>query len=134
MARPLRGKPTPTVSHPLVVNVKAKGAQWDVYVGRNTCPCGMAGCEHMQGDWGNPFPLSKHGPRETMARFFDFVEGVLANNDPGFTARVRALAGKRLGCYCKGRYPVCHAEVLARLAEGERIKSIRADVMGRLPS
>ena len=113
-----------SVTHKRVANVGKKGATWDLYVGRNQCPCGLAGCSHVRGSWGNPFSLQEHGPVGCMTKFFD----LLASCKPD----VSMLRGKVLGCWCKGRYPVCHAEALARLADGEPLDAIRADMLARL--
>lgn len=127
------------VTHPRVVNVKAKGAEWDVYVGRGPCPA-----RGSHGPWGNPFPVGAHG-REAMTLYLRFLSGERfgmvgpvahapgAERGPDLVERARReLRGKVLGCWCKGRYPVCHAEVLARLADGEALDAIRADMLARI--
>lgn len=49
---------------------------------------------------------------------------------------IEARTGKVLGCWCVGRFPVCHGEVLARLADAvdmlAELALIRADVLARL--
>lgn len=127
-----RRAPAPQVTHPRVAHVKRD--PFDIYVGRGECPCkrpiGVPRCAHHQGDdWGNPFALAMWGPLECMTKFFD----MLAESGPGLHGYIRdRLRGKVLGCWCKGRYPVCHAEALARLADGEALDAIRADMLSRL--
>lgn len=123
--------------HERVVNVRAPGARWDVYVGRGRCPCDLRPCPHATRvrsgpllrvvDWSNPHKLADHGP-EAMRRYLDG----LVVNESGFDIRALArdfLPGLVLGCWCAGRYPTCHGEVLARLADGDELENIRADVL-----
>ena len=113
--------------HPRIVNVMAPGASWDVYVGRGSCPKrGAAGRTR----FGNPWPVARYGDR-AMTLYLDWVEKLQATSNP-FREAVRELRGKVLGCWCVGRFPVCHGEVLARLADGEDLTAIRADVLSRL--
>lgn len=120
--------------HPRVVNVRAAGAEWDVYVGRGRCPCKASPrCTHDTRvatgnvlrvmDWGNPFKVDAHGP-EAMRLYMDHLVGT----DTPALAR-NFLPGLVLGCWCAGRYPVCHGEVLARLADGDELEDIRVDVL-----
>lgn len=126
-----------TALHARVVNVRA--AACDVYVGRdNRDPKG-------RGRWGNPWTVARYGDR-AMANYIDWIDRVLSDAPRGgrFVEALKTLEGKVLGCWCAGRYPVCHAEVLARLADagaacGWRLEElraalhdIRADVMSRL--
>lgn len=121
--------------HPRVVNVLHKGAEWDVYVGRGRCPCSLRPCPHqvrvivdglnVRIDWSNPYPIDAYGP--------DCMRLFLENVAPQCVAQARLyLPGLRLACWCRGRYPFCHAEVWARLADGEELAAIRADVLARL--
>lgn len=118
------------VKHPRVAHVKRD--PFDVYVGRGRCPCRKSGSpcaheRHGRGAWGNPFTVERYGV-SCMWHYFDWLE-----DNPTRVACARAaLAGLVLGCWCKGRYPVCHAEVLARLADGEPMADIRADMVARL--
>lgn len=115
--------------HPRVAHVKRD--QFDIYVGRGRCPCpGVKPCAHHHGDdWGNPFALAMWGPLECMTKFL----AMLADGGPGLLDYIRhRLSGKVLGCWCKGRYPVCHGDVLARIADGEALDAIRADVLARI--
>jgi hypothetical protein len=78
------------VSHARVVNVMAKGATWDVYIGRGRCPRTGA-----RGPWGNPWKVAEHGD-EAMVLFLDFL-----SERRLLVAKARAeLAGKVLGCWC----------------------------------
>lgn len=92
------------------VNVRREDC--DIYVGRPS-------------RWGNPFPVAVHG-RAAMRLYMDH----LAEHPEEVEDARRLLPGLRLGCYgCK---PVCHAEVLARLANREELQAIREDVIERL--
>lgn len=117
--------------HPRLVNVATAGAEWDVYVGRGNCPRrGPAGRTR----FGNPWPVARYGV-DAMKRYLDHVEKLL-KTVPAFGAAVRELRGKVLGCWCVGRYPCCHGEVLARLADAvdmlAELVLIRADLLARL--
>lgn len=113
-----------------VVNATKRGGkrpEFDAYTGRGPCPCEQRVCPH-GGGLGNPFD------RDLIA-FLDYaVERI--RTQPGYRAAVSELRGKRLACWCvdvtpaRGRRPQCHAEVLARLAEGEDPSTIRADLEG----
>jgi hypothetical protein len=79
-----------------------------VYIGR-------AGRGH-DGYFGNPFVLSRTESRgATIERFRAYAEHRIAN-DPTYRARVAALKGKTLLCFCAPA--PCHGNVLAELAEG----------------
>lgn len=117
--------------HPRLVNVMDPAAEWDVYVGRGNCPRrGPSGRTR----FGNPWTVARYG-HEAMTRYLDHVENLL-KTVPAFGAAVRELRGKVLGCWCVGRYPCCHGEVLARLADAvdmlAELVLIRADVLARL--
>lgn len=81
--------------------------QYDVYIGR-------AG-NGKDGYFGNPFRLGAHESRgSTIDRYRAwFLERV--DRDPEFRARVMALKGKRLGCFCKPQ--ACHGDVIAEWIE-----------------
>lgn len=97
-----------------VVNRRNKGARYDVYVGRPS-------------EWGNPYGYEEG----TLARFKTRTREIAVRkyeqwvrNQPTLVARIRReLGGKTLGCWCiddDGRLPkpvVCHAQVLARIAD-----------------
>ena len=113
------------MSHPRVVNVRAKGARWDVYIGRGRCPA-----TRRPGKWGNPFKVEEHGP-DAMRLYVDWLAEGGREARGMLLARVREqLAGRVLGCFCAPR--LCHGEVLARLADGEPLEAIRADVLAQV--
>ena len=112
--------------HPRVVNVRAPGARWDVYVGRGRCPSTGS-----YGKWGNPFTLTKNGP-EAMRLFIDWLGETWDSPNPGLREAFRdrltmQLEGRVLGCWCAPG--PCHAEVLARLMDGEELSAIRAGML-----
>lgn len=81
-----------------VVNLD-KAEPYDVYIGRGT-------------PWGNPYAIGFSGDRNEVIRKFkyDFDRGFVRDGEE-FKKRLRALAGKRLGCHCKPF--ACHGDVLA---------------------
>jgi hypothetical protein len=86
------------MSHPLVMN-KHKGDRFEVYVGRPS-------------KWGNPFVIGRDGSRAEVLEKFE--RWLTAN--PALMSQLHELRGKRLGCFCA---PLdCHADILARLANG----------------
>lgn len=106
------------MTHARVVNVRHPGATWDVYAGRGNDPRTGA-----PGQLGNPFDFRVHG-REAMRLYLDDRARVLEE----FTAFCREhLHGKTLGCWCAPK--LCHAELPARLADGEDFETIRADLL-----
>lgn len=110
-----------TLTHPRALNVRARGARWDVYVGRGRCPA-----TGELGRFGNPFTIERHGPR-ALVRFLDMLAGLSAEH----LAYLRAeLRGRVLGCWCAPR--PCHAVILARLADGDELSAIRSDVLRAL--
>lgn len=97
-----------------VVNIRLH--DYDVYMGR-------AGKGH-DGYFGNPHRRVDGPPGSTLDAFRDyFFERV--EEDPEFRARVMALRGKRLGCFCvdKPWLPgtpgmfFCHAQIIAQFIE-----------------
>lgn len=82
-----------------VVNLRR--GPFDVYIGR-------AG-RGMDGYFGNPFDVRVHGA-SAMPKFIEYFHKRLMT-DPEFKRRVIALAGKRLGCFCKPAD--CHGDVIA---------------------
>lgn len=109
------------MAHPRVVNVRHPSARWDVYVGRGRCPA-----TGVTGRWGNPFSVREHG-RAAIRLYIDH----LAQRGSVPRVAIRAgLAGKVLGCWCAPG--PCHAEVLARLADGEQLEAIRAALLARV--
>ena len=97
-----------------VVNIRLDA--YDVYIGR-------AG-RGEDGYFGNPFWLGREEARgATIARFKEyFLERV--EKDAVFRARVLALRGKKLGCFCKGRAGPginvpCHGDVIAEWVDAQ---------------
>lgn len=117
--------------HPLVRNVRE---DYDVY-------CGRPSREDLRKDpgletrhWGNPFShQDTKGPIETIKvgsvaeavqAFIDWMNGdawewVEPTRRRIMRSNVMSLRGKRLACFCKGRYDDCHCNVLARYANRE---------------
>ena len=88
-----------------VVNLRRE--PYDVYIGR-------AG-KGRDGYFGNPFRLGSQTSRESvMADFRLYFFGRLLD-DPEFRARVGALKGKVLGCFCKPA--ACHGDVIVEWLE-----------------
>ncbi len=90
---------------------------YDVYVGRP----GFG----EPGPFGNLHPVGRpcrlcggrvHSPAESLACFTRDFRARLVR-DPSFRAAVRALRGRRLGCYCDGTH--CHAKVIAAWADSD---------------
>jgi hypothetical protein len=100
-----------------------------VYVGRGSCPCRSPNCCHEAtfgvGMWGNPFAVDRHG-LDAMRLYLDF----LAETPAHVAAAREKLRGRVLACWCAPR--LCHGEVLARLADGEPLEAIRADVLAQV--
>lgn len=95
-----------------VVNLHVE--QYDVYIGRPG--------HNLDGYFGNPVRLGQKCPvcrgvhkhrGGTLLCFEDYARQRLAV-DTTYRARVKALFGKRLGCFC--RPSACHGDVLATLA------------------
>lgn len=75
---------------------------YDVYIGRPT-------------KWGNPFHINDLRNREQAVRAY---KGWIIKQ-PHLLAALGELRGKRLGCFCKPE--ACHGDILAKLADGEKI-------------
>lgn len=77
--------------------VVRKDEPHDVYIGRPS-------------EWGNPFVIGPDGDRPTViAKYRAWIL-----QQPHLMAKVRGLAGKRLGCFCAPE--ACHGDVLSELA------------------
>lgn len=112
------------MSETVVVHV---GEAHDVYIGRARWG------NHENGEFGNPHPVglcrrcgTSHTRGEAVAAYKSyFWERV--NSDPAFRARVQALRGKRLACFCKrpgSPERACHGDVIvAWLNAGCPLKS-----------
>lgn len=85
---------------PEVVNLKKDS--YDVYIGRGS-------------RWGNPFHIGKDGTREDVIQKYriwlwrEIKAGRITKED------LKALRGKRLGCFCKPE--ACHGDVLVAATE-----------------
>ena len=87
-------------AHTLVVNMRTRGAVWDVRIDRGT-------------PWGNPFVIGPDGDREAVLQRY----ALWLPAQPELMAALDRLRGKRLGCWCA---PLpCHGHILARLANVE---------------
>jgi hypothetical protein len=122
------------VLHPRLVNARdlRRRVDWTdqhVYVGRNNCPCGALGCKH-KATLGNPFSVAQYGATGDVPRLF---HRMLAGN-PVLLRFVREVckAPAVIVCHCDGtgaRW--CHGETLARVADGERVEAVAAEVARR---
>ncbi|GIW44658.1 MAG: hypothetical protein KatS3mg077_1940 [Candidatus Binatia bacterium] len=82
--------------------VHCRRESFDVYIGRPT-------------QWANPFHVGLHGTREQVIA--QFCRRLIRH--PGLLRGVWSLRGYRLGCRCAPK--PCHGDVLAELANVERI-------------
>ena len=102
-----------------------KADPFDVYIGRGAGGRDMLETPIGKRGWlGNPHSVDDYGREGSIERFRKAFEHRLETDDE-FRARVRDLAGKRLGCWCQRLdedEPACHGEVIAehadRLARG----------------
>lgn len=104
---------TPLSVSALVVNVKEVGhGGYDVYVGRANVRYGL-----VASPFANPYRIGRDGDREeVLAKYRAHLETKLQQN-PSLREELRALKGKRLGCWCA---PLpCHADHLAEIANTE---------------
>lgn len=86
----------------IVVNKRVE--TWDIYIGRGS-------------PFGNPFEIGKDGNRdEVIEQFRDYFAYKIAHHE-GFRDQVMALAGKRLGCFCKPA--ACHGDVIKEYIDNE---------------
>jgi len=90
-----------------VVNLRK--STYDAYIGRPG--------HGLDGYFGNPFPLNDNETRtETLERYRVWFTNRVAD-DVEFRARVLALKGKRLGCFCK---PLdCHGDTIAAWVDAQ---------------
>ncbi len=92
-----------------VISMRGLPAGWDaddqyVYIGR-------AG-KGVEGYFGNPFPMVPgQSTREESIDAFRVHFNERMESDPEFKARVLALQGKKLVCFCKPL--ACHGDVIA---------------------
>jgi len=82
--------------------VHCKREPYDVYIGRPS-------------KWGNPYQIGPDGTREeVIAKYENWLWSSLLWQ-PGAVAELKAMHGKRLGCWCA---PLpCHGDVLAAFAD-----------------
>ena len=81
--------------------VNRRKASFDVYIGRPS-------------EFGNPYTLAEHSREEAIQLFGAYAEDRI-RRDPEWAAKVKALKGKTLGCWCSPKK--CHGDVLAEIAE-----------------
>ena len=99
---------------PTVVNVRtaAGRAAMTLYIGRATR-------QYAGSVWANPYRIGPDGDRAAViAAYEQFVR-----SRPDLLARLPALTGQRLGCWCAPE--PCHGEVLARLWQ-EYVREVAA--------
>jgi hypothetical protein len=77
--------------------VNLRSSQYDVYIGRGS-------------PFGNRYRIGAHGTRAEVIESYRTAFLKRIEIDPSFAAEVRALWGKRLGCYCKPL--ACHGDVI----------------------
>lgn len=94
-----------------VVNVHRDA--YDIYIGRPG--------KGQNGEFGNPF--NGLDRQENIKKFKDYFYARL-KSDPVFFRKVRALRGKRLGCFCRPSKP-CHGDIIA-----DYLNSIKPMVYG----
>ena len=100
--------------NPIATVVNLNKDEYDVYIGR-------AG-KGMEDLFGNPFSTKATDPLFKVSSRTEAIEKHKAyairrfNTDEAFRARVIALYGKRLGCFCKPKG--CHGDILAELSNG----------------
>jgi hypothetical protein len=96
------------MSHPLVVHCMKE--KFDVYVGRKqkNFPEGSK--------WGNPFYLSDESKREEVLD--KYINWLMTKDE--LLNQIHELKGKKLGCWCAPK--LCHAEILAKLANDEELE------------
>lgn len=97
-----------------VVNIR-KTNTWDIYIGRR------APLRHLSASpWANPYVIGKDGGRtEVIEKYRAYLLG-----RPDLLARLPALRGKVLGCFCAppggltvADPLVCHGQLIAELCD-----------------
>ena len=88
-----------------VVNMRTE--RFDVYIGR-------AG-RGASGEWGNPFTIGKDGTRDEVIAKHKAWLWQRMQNEPELCAKLLALDGKTLGCFCKPA--ACHGDTIAAAVE-----------------
>jgi len=86
----------------MAIVVNKRTSTYDVYIGRGS-------------KWGNPFVMKSEADRERVIEQFrkylweQIKAGVITKDE------LRALDGKRLGCFCKPK--ACHGDVIVAAIE-----------------
>lgn len=88
-----------------VVNIH-RDEPYDIYIGR-------AG-KGLSGEFGNP---CTGGTRMTNINAFRRYFADRLSRDPEYKARILALKGKRLGCFCVPQR--CHGEIIAAWVDAQ---------------
>lgn len=85
-----------------VVNLKED--HYDVRIDRKT-------------KWGNPFVVGRDGTREEcILQYEEWIQ-----TQPHLIEALHELKGKKLGCWCHPQ--PCHGDVLAKLADNQKLTS-----------
>jgi hypothetical protein len=86
--------------------VKGVRPRYDIYIGREL---NYPKATFPLSKWHNPYPYKKYGDR-----CIDLYEEDIRGR-PDLLEDLDELVGKTLGCWCRGRYGVCHGQVLLKL-------------------
>lgn len=95
-----------------VVNVKCE--PFDVYIGRGVRRARDRRCGKTS-VFANPYLIGQHGNRAMVVTLYEGLmrQRLASRQRKLWLGRLRELAGKRLGCWCKPRS--CHGDVLVKL-------------------
>lgn len=100
-----------------VVNVRTDA--FDVYIGR-----GVRGWDprtHEESPFANPFVMGRDGTREqVIAKYREHLLNCLEQDPATWIPRLRALKGKRLGCWCAPL--ACHGHTVAEFADMQLVE------------
>lgn len=81
-----------------VVNLKRE--TYDVYIGRGSM-------------WGNPYKMESEADRVRVIQAYKkYLKKAILHGEIS-VIELKALKGKRLGCYCKPK--ACHGDILAEV-------------------
>lgn len=95
------------MSETIVVNVKYEDC--DVYIGRWNPRF------RIESPFANPYHVGPDGTRaEVIAKYEEMMREKLSK-DPELLAKLLAMKGKRLGCWCAPK--ACHGDVLVEFIE-----------------
>jgi hypothetical protein len=82
-----------------VVNVKA--SEFDIYIGRAATRASDPRC-HEESPFANPFMIGRDGDRaQVIQKYREHLLACVEQDPATWIPRLRALKGKRLGCWCK---------------------------------